>query len=404
MFPKEKTKWLAILHAGWPGGMVLAGLMLMAMGDADWSYKVALIFIPTAIYGLMMFRRHFPKQERVTAGASYRDMCQEAGVFGMFIAVFLIVAELMRIGSQMWPTLAGGEQTLYQLWNMAGNTLMIHGLNIAITIALLIPFAIYVRGAIGNWLFIVILLLMLPLASTELSTDAWMPDLMEATMQKLFGVAGGWVLIYSASVMMVLRFFAGPLVKPLGPVGLLAVSAGAAGLGLALLSIVDSAALIFLVITIYAIGQTFFWPCMLGVVSERLPRGGALTINTVGGVGMLGAGLLGAVLIGNVIDHQVEAGLRTDHPQLHAQVVSDQQSVSLFGPYTPIAADKVKTLDKADAQTVKTTQDESKKAALLKVAVVPSTVCIGFIILLIVFKMRGGYKPVDIADGEIRME
>ena len=37
MFNKEKVKWLNILHAGWPGGLVLAGIMTIFMGDISWG-------------------------------------------------------------------------------------------------------------------------------------------------------------------------------------------------------------------------------------------------------------------------------------------------------------------------------------------------------------------------------
>ena len=30
--------------------------------------------------------------------------------------------------------------------------------------------------------------------------------------------------------------------------------------------------------TVYGFGKTFLWPTMLGVVSERFPKGGALTL------------------------------------------------------------------------------------------------------------------------------
>src|SRR5262249_45008813 len=43
---------------------------------------------------------------------------------------------------------------------------------------------------------------------------------------------------------------------------------------------------------------TFLWPTMLAVVSERFPKGGAITIGMVGGVGALSAGLLGGPGIG----------------------------------------------------------------------------------------------------------
>jgi MFS family permease len=54
LYSKEKTKWLNILHAGWPGGMVLGGILILAMGpEVGWEWKVSLIFIPTLIYGLI---------------------------------------------------------------------------------------------------------------------------------------------------------------------------------------------------------------------------------------------------------------------------------------------------------------------------------------------------------------
>ena len=50
--------------------------------------------------------------------------------------------------------------------------------------------------------------------------------------------------------------------------------------------------------TVYAMGKTFLWPTMLAVVSDRFPKGGAITIGAVGGVGMLSAGILGGPGIG----------------------------------------------------------------------------------------------------------
>src|SRR5688500_2325831 len=48
MFPREKTKWLNILHAAWPGGLVLGGILALAMGESTrWEYKIGLILLPT---------------------------------------------------------------------------------------------------------------------------------------------------------------------------------------------------------------------------------------------------------------------------------------------------------------------------------------------------------------------
>ena len=45
LFPREKTKWLNRLHAGWPGGLVLGGILGPAHGRRRWKYKVALLFL-----------------------------------------------------------------------------------------------------------------------------------------------------------------------------------------------------------------------------------------------------------------------------------------------------------------------------------------------------------------------
>lgn len=78
LYPKNKTHYLNILHAGWPGGMVLGGLLVITLGSAggedSWRWKMGIYLIPTLIYGWMMLREKFPVQERVAAGISYLDM------------------------------------------------------------------------------------------------------------------------------------------------------------------------------------------------------------------------------------------------------------------------------------------------------------------------------------------
>ena len=93
--------------------------------------------------------------------------------------------------------------------------------------------------------------------------------------------------------MFILRFFAGPIVERINPVGLLFISAILGCAGLYLLGSVDTGIMILAAATIYGLGKTFLWPTMLGVVGERFPQGGALVMGAMGGVGMLSAGLLG---------------------------------------------------------------------------------------------------------------
>src|SRR5207244_10484501 len=75
LFNKDKTKWLNILHAGWPGGLVLGGFCTIALADkaatGDWRIVLGLILVPAVIYFFMLIGSSFPKSEREPAGVSY---------------------------------------------------------------------------------------------------------------------------------------------------------------------------------------------------------------------------------------------------------------------------------------------------------------------------------------------
>jgi hypothetical protein len=76
-------------------------------------------------------------------------------------------------------------------------------------------------------------------------------------------------------------------------------------------------------VTVYGIGKTFYWPTMLGVISERFPRGGALALGFSGGVGMLSAGILGGPLIGYKQDYAATRQLEQTAPATYARYKSD---------------------------------------------------------------------------------
>src|SRR5690606_25676033 len=95
MFPKEKPKWLNMLHAGWPAGLVLGGILALIMGpETNWKLKIILVLLPAVAYALMMFPLKFPVNERVQAGVSYLEMLKEVGMGGALIIVALIVFQL----------------------------------------------------------------------------------------------------------------------------------------------------------------------------------------------------------------------------------------------------------------------------------------------------------------------
>lgn len=134
-------------------------------------------------------------------------------------------------------------------------------------------------------------------ASLELGPNRWIPAILQAG-----GMHGILVLVYITGLMAVLRQFAGSVVHRLSPPGLLFISAILGGIGLYWLSFAESLGMALAAATVFALGVCFFWPTMIGVVSERIPKGGALAMAMMGGIGMLASGMIASPLIGSAAD------------------------------------------------------------------------------------------------------
>jgi hypothetical protein len=215
---------------------------------------------------------------------------------------------------------------------------------------------------------------------------------MEPEMNKL-GFQPLWVLIYTSFIMMLLRFCAGSIVHKLSPLGLLAGSAVIAALGLVFLS-QAAGIMILAAATLYAFGKTFFWPTMLGVAAEQFPKGGALTLNTLGGVGMLAVGIVGAPFLGYIQDTSVATVLEKESPAIYQSYTSPKPTI--FGEITALDPEKEKAAPEADTTTITTVKTNATKGALKTVAIFPCIMFVCFIILIVYFRSKGGYKVVHI--------
>jgi len=371
MFPKDKVKWLSRLHAGWAGGLVLGGIMGLLIGESTgWEYKIALIFIPTIIYAVITFFVKFPLNERVQAGVSYKEMLQEVGGLGALIITALIVFQLGAV--------IGWSPTV----------------SIIATLIIAAGFGLYTRS-LGQPLFVIFLLIMIPLAITELGTDSWISDLMTPETQKI-GLQAGWVLVYTSLIMLVLRFFAGPISHKFSSPGLLALCAAIAIIGLYLLS-GSSGVMVLVAASIYGIAKTFFWPTMLGMVSERFPKGGALTLNITGGLGMIAAGVIGAGALGFIQDKTVDQNIAkydaTNNTAIHSTYVTEKKT-SVFGDYQGIDQTKLSIAGEGEQTIVKNIQDGAKKEALKSWLIFPVVMFVSFVLLILYFRSKGGYKVI----------
>lgn len=375
LFNKDKTKWLNILHAGWPAGLVLGGLCTIALAaNTDWRISLGLILVPAVIFFVMLIGKQFPKSEREQAGVGYVDMLKELGVFGAFIGFGLVFAQLGQVFG----------------WS--------HTVSWVLTGGVVVAFAAITKS-FGRLILAFLIVMMMPLATTEIGTDGWISSLMETPLQAA-GHHPGWVLVYTSAIMMVLRFFAGPIIHKFSPLGLLAGSATLAIIGLTALSKTNGASIgvIFAAATLYAAGKTFLWPTMLGVTSEQCPKGGALTLNAMGGIGMLAVGILGFPFIGFLQESSATAKLQAGNTELHQSVTVEKSY--LLGNYRAI--DPVKSAavaDDASKEAIKTATTTGQFSALGKMALFPAFMLAGYIALILYFKSKGGYKPVEISGG-----
>lgn len=129
-------------------------------------------------------------------------------------------------------------------------------------------------------LFIVMLILMFGTAITELFTGQWIDVLLKNVTDNAI-----LLLTIETGVMVIGRGFAEPVVHRFSPAGVLLLSAIFAALGLYLLGH-TTGNMLFVGALVFGIGVCYFWPTMLGFVSENLPKTGAVGLNFMGGAGM----------------------------------------------------------------------------------------------------------------------
>jgi MFS family permease len=112
IYPDEKTRKLNMLHAWWPGGLVIGGLVAVALTttfNASWQVKLACIAVPALVYLVMALTLEYPKTERVASNVSTGDMWRETGkplFLILFVCMWMTAA--VELGPDQWfPTVMG---------------------------------------------------------------------------------------------------------------------------------------------------------------------------------------------------------------------------------------------------------------------------------------------------------
>jgi len=131
-------------------------------------------------------------------------------------------------------------------------------------------------------------------AAIELGPGQWIANIFNDVMKG--SAAGILLLVWINGLMYLLRQFGGPVAHKFSPVQLIASSSVLAAIGLWMFSLAASPFMWFLAAAIFAVGIAYWWPTMLGITSERFPKGGALALAIIGGSGSISTAVAGPVM------------------------------------------------------------------------------------------------------------
>ena len=354
IYPEQKTHYLNILHAGWPAGLVIGGLIVFAKGMVGWEILMATFLIPVVMYGFIALKEPFPKTAAEEGAISY------GGMFAKLIGPF----------------------------------------------------------------FIILLLAHACVGYVELGTDSWINKITGKILSS--ATLGTALFIYTSLLMTGLRFFAGPIVHKISSLGLLLASAVIGSIGLYLISIGNSVPFMFFAATVYALGKTFLWPTMLGVVGERFPQSATVAMALMGFAGMTSAGYLGGPGIGYKQDYYASQYIQQNASDTYDRVKAPNENKFLMFPaITGIDGAKAGMIedggaaimsevgiagDKIDSEEFKGLKDQhdwwqankefaeqdkgpvseatmhGSRMAIRMTAIVPATMAVLYLILMMLFK------------------
>jgi MFS family permease len=409
LFPQNRTHYLNILHASWPGGLVLGSAMGWVLDDefkVYWKYQLALYLIPVVFYGILFLAQKMPKSEASAKGLSLGEMFKDVGLFGAAVACFLLALFFGSVISKFveaeYASTAG-----YVGYGIGG--------------ALLLIVAVMTRGSPGAFLLFTLFVAHALVGAVELGTDNWAQNI---TGNLLTSAQGKFLFVWTSLVMFSLRFCSNFIERRmrLSPVGILLVCSVLACIGLNLTSMITTFGMAMLALTVYAVGKTFFWPTMLAVASDRFPRTGAVAISFMGGIGMMSAGLIGTPGLGYAKDRFAGEELQKADPAGYAQIKSDKASKFLVfseahgldGKKLGEVKDRLKkareeaekegkldlesALAKLSAADRAVVESEIKgdRKTLIADSAIPALMAVIYLAILLYFKAIGGYKAVQI--------
>ncbi len=395
LFPRNRTHYLNILHASWPAGLVLGGLVGWILGEGmqvSWKIQLGLFLVPTVLYGIAFLGQKFPKSEASAKGLSVGQMLHDVGILGALVACALLglffkdqLGGILAFftGSDFFTS--GTWSAL--CWGVAALLLAMVGFKTNFSTGSLLLFVLFVTHAM--------------VGAVELGTDGWIQNI---TGNILTPAQGKILFVFTSLLMFSLRFSADFIERTLkiSPIGLLLMCAVLGVIGLRMVSGVETFVGAMVALAVYAIAKTFFWPTMLAVVGDRFPRTGAVAMSIMGGIGMMSAGLLGGPGLGYAKDRFTAEHLQTTAPAIYEQYKATTPSRFLFLREvhgldgTKLSEAQTAAVKTPEQQVVAAASIEGDRETLKADSFIPAIMALVYLILFLYFRAIGGYKTVHI--------
>ena len=394
LFPESRTHYLNILHASWPLGMILGGMVGWFLGSGDgalgWKTQLSFYLLPTIVYGVMFLGQKYPQSEASEKGLKMGEMFKDVGIMGGVIVGYMLY---LFFGGTLTPL-------------FAEDSVMPSILSIAIGVGTVLWIGVITKFAPGHWLLFVLFITHALVGAVELGTDGWMQNITGAILSEKEGKI---LFVITSLGMFILRFLAHTIESKLGlkPIGLLFVSAVIACVGLNAVSAITSFGPAVGAVLIYSIGKTFFWPTMLAVVGDRFPATGAVAMSLMGGIGMMSAGLIGSEGLGYFKDRYAAEEVKTADAAVYEdwKGEGDASSFLFFKEVQSIDATRLEEAKKlaleersVTQQTVVDADIRGNRRTLKTDSLIPAAMAAIFLLLIFYFKAIGGYRPLTIEE------
>ncbi|QWX83802.1 MFS transporter [Cellulophaga sp. HaHaR_3_176] len=156
--------------------------------------------------------------------------------------------------------------------------------------------------ALANPLFLFMMVCMTLTATSEFIPQQWIETILGSS-----GASPMLVLALVTGIMALGRFFAGPIIHKLNPVGVLLMSSIITASAIYFMSVADGS-MVYVAAALFALGVCYFWPTMIGFISEYASKTGALGMSLVGGAGMFATSMWNPI-IGSRLDTEKASAL-----------------------------------------------------------------------------------------------